>query len=61
VSTIKATCPTHKSILSLFFPEGFLDYFEIVDYQTKSTNKELFIKDLTIFLEEKKMIVFKII
>jgi len=46
----------HKSILSLFFPAGLLDYFDIVDYQTESTNKELFNKDLTIFLEEKKII-----
>lgn len=46
----------HKSILSLFFPAGLLDYFDIVDYQTESTNKELFTKGLTIFLEEKKSV-----
>ncbi len=45
-----------KSILSLFFPEGLLDYFDIVNYQTQSTDKELFSKDLVIFLEEKKII-----
>ncbi len=45
-----------QSILSLFFPEGLLDYFDIVDYQTQSTNQELFSKDLIIFLEEKKNI-----
>lgn len=46
----------HKSILSLFFPSGLLDYFDIVDYQTESTDKELFTKGLTIFLEEKKIL-----
>ena len=46
----------HKSILSLFFPSGLLDYFDIVDYQTQSTNKELFTQGLTIFLEEKKIV-----
>ena len=46
----------HKSILSLFFPEGLLDYFDIVDYQTESTEKELFSRGLTVFLEEKKIV-----
>ncbi|RXQ87047.1 hypothetical protein EO244_16750 [Ancylomarina salipaludis] len=45
-----------KSLLSLFFPEGLLNYFDIVDYQTEPTNKELFKKGLTVFLEEKKTI-----
>ena len=46
----------HTTILSLFLPAGILDYFDIVDYQTNSTNQELFTKDLTIFLEEKAII-----
>lgn len=46
----------HSSILSLFFPEGLLDYFDIVDYQSESSNQELFSKDLIIFLEEKKIV-----
>lgn len=46
----------HQSLLSLFFPEGLLDYFDIVNHQTASTDKELFTKGLTIFLEEKKII-----
>jgi len=46
----------HKSILSLFLPEGILDYFDIVDYQTESTGKDLFTKGLTLFLEEKKIL-----
>lgn len=46
----------HTSILSLFLPAGILDYFDIVDYQTNSTNQELFTKDLTIFLEEKPIV-----
>ncbi len=45
-----------ESLLSLFFPDGLLDYFDIVDYQTESTNKELYNKGLSIFLEEKKII-----
>lgn len=45
-----------ESLLSLFFPDGLLDYFDIVDYQTDSTNNELYNKGLTIFLEEKKII-----
>jgi hypothetical protein len=46
----------HQSLLSLFLPEGLLDYFDIVDYQTESTDKELFTKGLTLFLEEKKSV-----
>jgi hypothetical protein len=44
------------SLLSLFLPAGLLDYFDIVDYQTTSTNQELFTKDLTIFLVEKAIV-----
>lgn len=50
------TSSTHSSILSLFLPAGILDYFNIVDYQTKSTDNELFTKGLTIFLEEKMIL-----
>ena len=46
----------HKSLLSLFLPEGLLECFDLVDYQIESTGKELFTKGLTIFLEEKKTI-----
>lgn len=50
------TFPTDSSLLSLFLPTGILDHFMIVDYQTKSTNNELYTKSLTIFLEEKMIV-----
>ena len=50
------TFPTDSSLLSLFLPAGILDHFMIVDYQTKSTNNELYTKSLTIFLEEKMIV-----
>ena len=46
----------HKSILSLFLPAGILDYFDLVDYQTNSTDQKLFTKGLTIFLVEKAIV-----
>ena len=46
----------NESLLSLFLPDGLLDYFDIVDYQTNSTHQELFTKGLTIFLVEKPIV-----
>ena len=46
----------NESLLSFFLPAGILNYFDIVDYQTSSTNQELFTKDLTIFLVEKPIV-----
>ena len=46
----------NESLLSLFLPDGLLDYFDIVDYQTNSRDQELFTKDLTIFLVEKAIV-----
>ena len=46
----------HTTILSLFLPAGILDYFDLVDYQTNSTDQELFTKGLTIFLVEKAIV-----
>nr|WP_320117580.1 hypothetical protein [uncultured Marinifilum sp.] len=45
-----------KSLLSLFFPEGLLDYFDIIDFKEVSSGKEIYERRLTIYLEEKKII-----
>nr|WP_320117169.1 hypothetical protein [uncultured Marinifilum sp.] len=45
-----------KSLLSLFFPEGLLDYFNIIDFKEVSSGKEIYERRLTIYLEEKKII-----
>ena len=50
------TFSTDSSLLSLFLPAGILDHFTIVDYKKKSTNNELYTKNLTIFLEEKMIV-----
>lgn len=45
-----------KSLLSLFFPTGLLDYFDIIDFKEVSSEKEIYTRGLTIYLEEKKII-----
>ena len=46
----------NKSLLELFLPAGILDYFTIVDFETKSSGQHVYDKKLTIYLEEKKII-----
>lgn len=46
----------NEALLSLFLPDGLLDYFDIIDYKTNSRDQELFTKDLTIFLVEKAIV-----
>ena len=44
------------SLISLFLPEGILDYFDITDYERTDSNLKTYDKRLTIFLTEKKVI-----
>ncbi|MCT4601322.1 MAG: hypothetical protein N4A59_00280 [Marinifilum sp.] len=44
------------SLLSLFFPEGLLDYFDIIDFKEVSTGQDIYARGLTIYLEEKKIV-----
>ena len=44
------------SLLSLFLPEGILDYFDITDFERTDSNLKTYGKRLTIFLTEKKVI-----
>ena len=44
------------SLISLFLPEGILDYFDITDYERTNSNLKTYDKRLTIFLTEKKVI-----
>ena len=44
------------SLLSLFLPEGILDYFDITDFERTNSNLKTYDKRLTIFLTEKKVI-----
>ena len=44
------------SLISLFLPDGILDYFDITDYERTDSNLKTYNKRLTIFLIEKKVI-----
>ena len=46
----------NKSLLELFLPSGILEYFTVVDFETKSSGQHVYDKKLTIYLEEKKII-----
>lgn len=47
---------TDLSLLSLFLPEGLLDFFDIVGFEQKPINNPLYDNRLTVFLEEKKQV-----
>lgn len=47
---------TDHSLLRLFLPEEILDYFDIVDFRTNSSEGKIYTKTLTLYLEEKKLI-----
>ena len=44
------------SLISLFLPDGILDYFDITDFERTDGNLKTYNKRLTIFLTEKKVI-----
>ena len=44
------------SLLSLFLPDGILDYFDITDYEMTDSDLKTYDKQLTIHLTEKKVI-----
>lgn len=44
------------SLISLFLPEGILDYFDIIGFDRTSSHLKTYDKRLTIFLTEKKVI-----
>lgn len=44
------------ALLELVLPEGILDYFEIKDFKTAPTGEKIYLKKLTIYLDEKKQI-----
>ena len=45
-----------QELLALFLPEGILDYFEIVSYETSSSGKKIYKKQLELSLDEKDII-----
>ena len=45
-----------NSLISLFLPDGILDYFDITDYERTDSHLKTYDKRLTIFLTEKKVI-----
>ncbi|WP_205667211.1 hypothetical protein [Arenibacter latericius] len=47
---------TDLTLLSLFLPEGILDFFDIVGFEQKPIKNPLYFNRLTVFLEEKKQI-----
>ncbi|GGW30319.1 ISAon1 family transposase N-terminal region protein [Arenibacter certesii] len=47
---------TDLTLLSLFLPEGILDFFAIVGFEQKPIKNPLYFNRLTVFLEEKKQI-----
>ena len=47
---------TDFRLLELFLPEGILDYFEIVNFETVASNQNIYTKILTLHLEEKKIV-----
>ena len=44
------------SLLSLFLPDGILDYFDITGFERTDSNLKTYDKRLTIFLTEKKVV-----
>jgi hypothetical protein len=44
------------SLISLFLPDGILDYFEITDFERTDSTLKTYDKQLTVFLTEKKVI-----
>lgn len=44
------------SLISLFLPDGLLDYFEITGFEKTDSNLKTYDKRLTIYLTEKKLI-----
>lgn len=46
----------NTQLLELILPEGILDHFEITDFVQESSGQEVYTKNLTIYLEEKKQI-----
>jgi len=44
------------SLISLFLPDGILDYFDITGFERTDSNLKTYDKRLTIFLSEKKAI-----
>ncbi len=47
---------TDLSLLSLFLPEGLLDFFDIVGFEQKPIKNPMYDNRLIVFLEEKKQI-----
>jgi len=47
---------TDLSLLSLFLPEGLLDFFDIVGFEQKPIKNPMYDNRLIVFLEEKKRI-----
>lgn len=47
---------TDLSLLSLFLPEGLLDFFDIVGFEQKPIKNPMYDNRLTVYLEEKKQI-----
>lgn len=45
-----------EELLALFLPEGILNYFEIVSYETKPSGKKIYNKHLELSLDEKDTI-----
>jgi len=45
-----------QELISQFFPEGLLDYFTIVSYETSSSGKQIYAKQLELSLDEKDII-----
>ena len=44
------------SLISLFLPDGMLDYFEITDFKRSDSGQKVYDKKLVIYLTEKKQI-----
>ena len=44
------------SLLSLFLPDGILDYFDITGFERTDSTLKTYDKRLTIFLTEKKIV-----
>mgnify|MGYP001389995578 CR=1 FL=1 len=44
------------SLLTLFLPDGILDYFDIIDHQIVDREERVYRKTLTIHLQEKNII-----
>ena len=44
------------SLISLFLPDGILDYFEITNFERSDSGQKVYDKKLVIYLTEKKQI-----